>query len=113
MEAGAGGSGFFFEDATKRLNKLFDVAGNECRAVFPSGGDDRRPAPQRPAGRTIQESIKKRFLQMCWMGDDDRMKIKALERMPLMEYFLLLDKKLVDVQKANKPNGTVEKRKTK
>lgn len=48
---------------------------------------------------------------MCWMGGDDAVKIKALERIPLIEYFLLLDKKLVDMKKADTPTNNIEKRK--
>lgn len=46
---------------------------------------------------------------MCWLAGDDPLKIQALEKMPLLEYFLLLDKKLLDIKKAS--TNHVEKRK--
>lgn len=40
-----------------------------------------------------------RYNQTCWLGDDDVIKIKALEKMPLLDYFLLLDKKINEMKK--------------
>jgi hypothetical protein len=42
---------------------------------------------------------------LCWLADNDPLKIQALEKMPLLDYFLLLDKKLKDLKKASAKNG--------
>lgn len=43
-----------------------------------------------------------RYLQMCWLAGDDPMKLKAFEQVALLEYLLLLNKKIGDVLKENK-----------
>jgi hypothetical protein len=42
---------------------------------------------------------------LCWLAGDDPLKIQALEKMAIIDYFLLLDKKIADVKKhaANNP----------
>lgn len=42
---------------------------------------------------------------MCWLAGDDPVKIQALERMPLLEYLILLDKKIGDTKKLIEQNG--------
>lgn len=38
---------------------------------------------------------------MLWLAGDDPLRIAALEKMGILEYFLLLDKKITDINKAN------------
>lgn len=41
---------------------------------------------------------------MCWLAGNDPLKIQALEKMPVIEYFLLLDTKIKEMKKASE-NG--------
>lgn len=36
---------------------------------------------------------------MLWLADEDPIKLDALSRMPLLEYFMLLDKRVRTVRK--------------
>jgi hypothetical protein len=99
VESVRGYAGFFYDDAVKRLDTLFEIARKQCKNVFSGGGTDRQPSPGRPAGYYIQQGINDRYRQLCWMATDDPLKIQALEKMPLLEYFLLLDKRLGDIKK--------------
>jgi len=36
---------------------------------------------------------------MCWLAGDDPLKVEAFSKMPLIEYFLMLDKKITEVKK--------------
>jgi hypothetical protein len=53
---------------------------------------------------------------MCWLAGDDPLKIQALEKMPIIEYFILLDKKINEMKKAsangnrNRPDRVRNKR---
>ena len=38
---------------------------------------------------------------MLWLSNDDPVKLKELERLPLMEYWFQLTKKIADIKKAN------------
>lgn len=40
---------------------------------------------------------------MMALGDDDPIKIRALEEMPIVDYFMLLDRKLKEAIKKKKP----------
>lgn len=42
---------------------------------------------------------------MAWLAQDDPLKLRAFEQMPMLEYLLLLDKKIGDVLKQNRANG--------
>ncbi len=50
---------------------------------------------------------------MQWLADNDIVKVKELEKLPLMEYFFLLNKKTADARKAleakNKPGKTTRR----
>ncbi|MBK7885136.1 MAG: hypothetical protein IPJ81_16125 [Chitinophagaceae bacterium] len=37
---------------------------------------------------------------MLWVADNDFTKVKELEKLPLLEYYFLLNKKSADVKKA-------------
>ena len=39
---------------------------------------------------------------MLWAAGDDPIRFDALMRMPLIEYYILLDKKISDVKKQNR-----------
>lgn len=41
-------------------------------------------------------------MQMRWLADGDPLKMQAFEQMPLIEYLMLLDQHVDDVQKAAK-----------
>lgn len=36
---------------------------------------------------------------MCWLAGNDPLKLQAFEKMPLLEYFLVLDKHISDLNK--------------
>lgn len=38
-------------------------------------------------------------MQMCSMAGDDPVKIKEFDKMPLLDYYILLDKRISDNQK--------------
>lgn len=38
-------------------------------------------------------------MQMCWLAGDDPVKIKEFDKMGLLDYFILMDKKISDGQK--------------
>lgn len=38
-------------------------------------------------------------MQMCWLAGDDPIKIKEFDKMPTLDYFIMLDKKISDGQK--------------
>ena len=41
---------------------------------------------------------------MVWLAQDDPLKLQAFEQMPMLEYLLLLDKKIGDVLKQDRIN---------
>lgn len=36
---------------------------------------------------------------MCWLANDDPLKIEAFDKMPMLDYFIMLDKKISDMKK--------------
>lgn len=48
----------------------------------------------------MQTSLDNRYLETLWLADGDVTKIREYEKLPLLEYFFLLNKKLADAQKA-------------
>jgi hypothetical protein len=52
----------------------------------------------------LQNGIKDRHLQLCWVAEYDPIRIRAFEQGPLMEYLLLLDKKISDQLRLLKSN---------
>lgn len=41
-----------------------------------------------------------RYSQTLWMAGDDPIKVEALNKLPVIEYFALLDKRLADAKAA-------------
>ncbi len=39
-----------------------------------------------------------RYMQMAWLAGDDPVKLSAYEKMPMVEYYVLLNKKNDDIQ---------------
>lgn len=101
MESSRGDARFFFQKAYDRLDALIEFASKECRHLFPgirAGGPD---APLRSAGHILQAAINERYKELCWLAGDDPMKMEGYNKMPLLEYFMLLDKKIAEIRKAN------------
>lgn len=40
--------------------------------------------------------MNERYNQSCWLADNDPVKLETLDKMPVIEYYALLDKKIAD-----------------
>jgi hypothetical protein len=51
---------------------------------------------------SIAKIVRENFDDMLWLADEDPLKLDALTRMPLLEYFILLDKRVRTVKRTIK-----------
>lgn len=100
MEESRNHAGFFFEDSAQRIDGVFDFARKKFRNVFGDKQPDKSDAPGRPCGGVIQSAIEDRHNTICWLADNDPGKIDGFSKMPVLEYWSILDNKIAENKKA-------------
>lgn len=99
MEKRPGGFKFFFADSSERLDTLLRFSRSKFTDLF--GGSKRVEHDTFRKGfkALIAESHDNRYVEMVWLAGDDPMKIETMERMPIIDYWHLLNRKYAAHQK--------------
>jgi hypothetical protein len=85
--------------ASKEFNTIFSVARKRFTEVFRSGGKDKQIAPFNSVRNSIQQSNDARYKELRWVADNDPVKEQAVERKPLLEYWFILNEKIIQAKK--------------
>lgn len=110
MEERPGSIGFFFEQASSRIDAIYEFARRECKNLFSGIGRGEQDAPTTIIRGVIQGSIKARHEQLVWISGGDPVKIKGFERMPIIDYLLILDKKIGENKRLMREERTASKK---
>ena len=94
MEENRGGAGFFFAHGVEKLSTLLEVSKHRYGELFGGNTGSGYDAPERHFTGVIQKRIDDRQKELMWLAANDPVKVDALERMPLFEYWALLNTKV-------------------
>ena len=99
MEKRPRGVKFFFADASERLDTLLRFSRGKFTNLFGNSKRVEHDTFSRSFKTLIAESHDNRYVEMVWLAGDDPMKIEHLERMPIIDYWHLLNRKYAANQK--------------
>ena len=99
MEKRPGGFKFFFADASERLDSLLRFSRSKFTNLFGNSKRVEHDTFSRSFKTLIAESHDNRYVEMVWLSGDDPMKIEHFERMPIIDYWHLLNRKYQANQK--------------
>lgn len=102
MEGVGGCAIFFFADAVKRIDTVLEYSRERFKNVFRGGKSDRQNPPTRSYRSIVGKGIDDRFGELCWLAGDDPVKIEQFQKMPIVDYYAILDKKIEWVLKQDK-----------
>jgi len=105
MERGRGYSRFFFEDAVKRLDSVFDYARGKFTNIFSGGKSDRQNTPQGSYRYIVGKGVEEREQQIYLLAENDPVKVQEYLKIPLIEYYRMLDNKLEQMKRLKEQNA--------
>lgn len=95
---------FFFANAIERLNTLFGFARNKFTYVFGGGSGIKRSTHERSFKTFVAEGHDNRYVELVWCAEENPMTITHMERMPIVDYWHLLNRRYEAAARArNKP----------
>jgi hypothetical protein len=100
VESGRGYARFFFNTACKGLDTVFDYARSKFKNVFPGGKSDRQNTPQASYQYIVGRGVDDRQRQVYMLAENDPTRVEGFMRLPLVEYYGILDNKLEQLKKA-------------
>jgi hypothetical protein len=107
VEAKAGYIGFFFVNALNRFDAVFEVGKHRFKNIFASGGGSGQDAQiettRHRVAINVQKILDSKFKELCWLGEDDPVKIQGFERLSIFDYWTLLDKKIAQIKSQRQP----------
>ena len=90
---------FFFEHAVQRFDIAWEFIKRTATKLFQHDGDGQPDSPQTPPGAIIQKRLEVWFDQMRWLADNDVVKLKVVSEMPMLDFFIMLNKKIIETEK--------------
>jgi hypothetical protein len=99
MEESARITGFFFNHAVQRFDAVWSHVKRTCKKLFQHSGDGGQDAPEEAPGNIIQKKLTAWGDQMVWLAEGDVSKLKAVNEMPVFEFFIMLNKKIEETEK--------------
>jgi hypothetical protein len=102
MEKESRNTGFFFVNALSRFDAVFEIGKHRFKNIFTSGGNGGQSTSVETTGNrvaiNVQRVLDHKFKELCWLGEDDPMKIQGFERLSIFDYWTLLEKKIAHVK---------------
>ena len=99
METRPTGFKFFFANAAFKFDSLLGFARNKFTNLFGNSKRVEHDTFSRSFKTLIAESHDNRYVELLWLAGDDPMKIETMERMPIIDYWTLLNRKYAANQK--------------
>lgn len=96
---------FFFEQAVQRIDTILKTCYRKYKHVFSSSRTSRRNTPNRSYKNIVGKSVDDHTEQIQWLADFNPSLIDAYNRMPLPEYYSILDTKIASLKKQIKDSG--------
>ena len=104
MESGWGYARFFLQDAPKRTRAVIEFAGKRFPDLFNGVQKHKRNTPSGGYRRIVGGVINDRYSQLCALGNYEPGRIAELERCPIIDYYMILNSRVQEAEKANKNN---------
>lgn len=104
MESSRGDARFFFTTAVRQINAINEYARKKFSNVFTGGKSDRQNTPQASFRYIVGRGVEERNKQLIWLGENDPVKIDGLKRIPIIEYYQILDNKIELANKLKEKN---------
>lgn len=82
---------FFFADAVKTIDTIFRIAGQRYPGLFSGAGKDKSDTYEVRATSVIAQNLVNRWREQYWIANEDVVQMKAIEHMPLLDYFEILN----------------------
>ena len=101
---------FFFANAIERFDSLLRFAKIKFTNLWGSGRGTEHSTPERSFTALVAEGHDNRYVELVWLAGDDPLKIEHLERMPLIDYWHLLNRKYAAAQKAANEQAKIRSR---
>jgi len=100
MESGRGYARFFFKDAPQRISAVLDYARKRYPDLFDGNKVYKRNTPGSSYRNIVGKLIQDRYDQLYHLAEYDPHKIMDYERIPIMDYYMILNSRVQAVQKA-------------
>ncbi len=100
METRPGGFKFFFANAAIQFDSLLRFARSKFTNLFGSGKRIEHNTYARGIKTLIAEGHDNRYVELIWLAGDDPLKIETMERMPIIDYWNLLNRKYAANERA-------------
>ena len=101
MEARPRNTCFFFANAFAGFDTLFRFGANRFKHLFGDNREGEPNSPERSFRSIVAERHESRYVELIRLADSDPIKIKELEKMPLVDYWHLLNMRIGDINAAN------------
>lgn len=99
MEKRPRGFEFFFANSIERIDTLLRFSRSKFSHLFGGGARTELNSPERSFKALIAEGHDSKYVEMVWLAGDDPMKIEHMERMPIIDYWHLLNRKYAAAEK--------------
>jgi hypothetical protein len=99
---GGGDAGFFFAKAYTGFTTLFEALQHRCPNVFGNNGAEQQQTPFTSCYALIQRKLDTQFDNLIWLSDGKASEKEIYEKLSIIEYMILLDKKIADAMKQNR-----------
>lgn len=99
MEERPGSVKFFFANSLEGSDTLLRFSRGKFTNLFRSGKRVEYNTLSRSFKALVAEDHDNRYVELVWLSGDDPVNIEQLERMPIIDYWLLLNRKYAAIEK--------------
>ena len=102
MESGWRYARFFFQDAVKRAGSVLEHARKRYPDLFNGDKNGRRNTPQASYRYIVGRNVADRHNQLCSLCDYDPDKIMKMEKIPIIDFYMILNSRVETARKSKK-----------
>lgn len=93
---------FFFANSFENFNTLLTVGASKFERLFTSHGKNKQLSSPGSFISYVQVRHENRYVELVWLSEDDPLRIKQFEQMPIIDYWHLLNRRIEQLEKAKR-----------